>query len=502
MKPLLKMLDYFGDRTNAVAVREFRQAVQSRWVVAVLMLFLLVNLGVIASFLMLTTSPETNMTLGQEIITALMAVLTLTCAWFVPVYTGVRLTFERNDSNADLLFVSTLTPGAIIRGKLLAATGLTLLIFSTCMPFLVLTYLLRGVDLPTIFFVLAFAFSVCVLANALGVLAGSIGGTAIIRGIVHVGIVIALLYLGIGTVAMVGATLQMGTGWMFGGRSAWWQYSLYLGSEALGVGLAYVLAVAMISPKTSNRMVIPRIYMTVVWAVVGVGLGLWAEYKNQIDWLLPWTFVSSAILIVLVVTSFAERDSWSPRVRRKIPRSIFLRPLALLFYTGSLGGMIWTALLFAGTIAGTLAAFDLIPTSVRLVKDLRESVLVFSILFGYMLCYCLTIAALRPWLLKRLPTPNLAVLAAFFGVVTCLVPYFIAFYRDERWQHSLPWYVLGNPMALAMNYNAAKEVVGYVVLVWLAVAIVAALPWAFGQWRRFQPREVAMVEKEGLGIRD
>ena len=46
MKRLLAWASAAGDWVNPVAVKEFRQAVQSRWVIAVLMLFLLINLVV------------------------------------------------------------------------------------------------------------------------------------------------------------------------------------------------------------------------------------------------------------------------------------------------------------------------------------------------------------------------------------------------------------------------------------------------------------------------
>ncbi len=44
MKKLLAWTASADDWVNPVAVKEFRQAVQSRWVIAVLMLFLLINL--------------------------------------------------------------------------------------------------------------------------------------------------------------------------------------------------------------------------------------------------------------------------------------------------------------------------------------------------------------------------------------------------------------------------------------------------------------------------
>jgi hypothetical protein len=58
---------------------------------------------------------------------------------------------------ALLGFITTIRGRAVIRGKMLAAAIVTLLIYSACMPFMTFTYLLRGVDLPTTFFLLGAA---------------------------------------------------------------------------------------------------------------------------------------------------------------------------------------------------------------------------------------------------------------------------------------------------------------------------------------------------------
>ena len=73
-------------------------------------------------------------------------------------YMGLRVASERQDNNPDLLYISTLSPGRIIRGKFFCAAYVTLLFFSACLPFMALTNLLRGVDLPTVFFLMAFLF--------------------------------------------------------------------------------------------------------------------------------------------------------------------------------------------------------------------------------------------------------------------------------------------------------------------------------------------------------
>lgn len=492
MNRLLAWIEAVGDRMNPVAVKEFRQAVQSRWVIAILMLFLLVNLAIIGISVTLSVSPETSIDLGREVFSALMFLLLFTCMWFVPLYSGIRLTLERNDANIDLLFISTITPGGIVRGKLLAAMGLTLLIFSTCMPFMVLTYLLRGVDLPTIFFALAFGFTVCALANSLGIFAGCVSGSAIMRGIVDVGVLISLIYLASGTAGMIHSTLFFG-GWMFGGGSMWRTFGMYLVGEALAIGLLYVLSVAMVSPKTSNRMLVPRLYITGCWMATGVALAVWSAIEGLLMPIEPWIFLSGISFIILAVTSLGERDTWSPRIRRTIPRNRLLRPLAFLFYTGSAGGIVWATMLFVTTMA--IIYVSLNTTSIfGLSHNLAEECMNLSMTFGYILCYCLTVAALRPSLLRNVPTPNLSVFAAFLGVVLCLVPYLIAFFMENQWWHSLPWYLLGSPMVLGMDNAAAKAAAGPVVLTWLALAMLASAPWALGQWRRFTPREVMVMQ--------
>ena len=120
MNQLLAFASTVGDRVNPVAVKEFRQAVQSRWVTAVFMLFLLLNLAVIGGYLMLSPDAATSTTGGRDIFSGLNAILFFTCIGFIPLYSGARLSIERNDANIDLFFITTITPGAIIRGKYLA----------------------------------------------------------------------------------------------------------------------------------------------------------------------------------------------------------------------------------------------------------------------------------------------------------------------------------------------------------------------------------------------
>ena len=103
-------------------------------------------------------------------------VLFITCLGFVPLYTAVRLSLERNNTGMELLYVTTLRPGAIIRGKYLAALALTLLIYSAYAVYRFHLFPAR-VDLTSVAWVLFLGLVICGLANGLAGFVGAIGGT-------------------------------------------------------------------------------------------------------------------------------------------------------------------------------------------------------------------------------------------------------------------------------------------------------------------------------------
>ena len=467
------------DRMNPIAVKEFRQAVQSRGVIAILMLFLAVNLAVIGGYVMLSSDAGTSFNGGRGVFMGLLGILMFTCMIFVPLYSGGRMSLERNNADIDLLYVTTLSPGAIVRGKYLTAIALTLLIFSASMPFMILTYLLRGIDLPSIFFVLGVCFVICALADAVGIAAGCMPGKGNFRGI---GILAAIFLLPVfpQVIMLAERYLVGGIGWWMQTWQFWSTFGTYFLMILLAVGLLYVLSVALLSPKPSNRMLIPRLYMTGAWAVAGAVMFAWSYVSKSDVPITSWMVGSGAALMLLAVLELGERDAWTARVRRTIPRNRLLRLPAFLFYTGSAGGVAWCVLMFAATM---LLARLGSATNVDVYHNL-------PIVFGYTLCYGLTAAFLRFALLRRVRTTGIPILAAFLAAATWLLPFLIAFFiRQNDMYSAAPWYLLGSPAVLTTNDDAAKHAATLVMLGWLGLCGLLSAPWFVGQWRRFVPYE-------------
>src|SRR6202042_2905139 len=130
-----------------------------------LLLFLIILFVVSVAFLVFQSfDVDPDVRMGGAMFSAFVCILAGASVFFIPLYVGVRVAAERQENNPDLFYVSTLSPARIIRGKFLCGAYMALLFFSACMPFMAFTNLLRGVDLPTVFFILFYLFLVVCVA--------------------------------------------------------------------------------------------------------------------------------------------------------------------------------------------------------------------------------------------------------------------------------------------------------------------------------------------------
>src|SRR5438067_2372499 len=277
-----------GDRINPIVVKEARQAVNSRLVASALLLLLGVQLAVMAVMLVLdrpaaagAESPVLDLRAGREVFIRVQGILLGTCLLLIPLTTGIRLGVERSDVNVDLLFISSLTPRAIIAGKLVAAVAVALMIFSACAPFMMFAYVLRGLDVPSIDVVLTADLVAMLVATMFAVFLASVPATRGFRLFLGVFGFIGLCYLG-------GGTLALGTAFLEGevnedpSSGEFWAAFAGLAVAVLGfVGLMFVWSVAMVSPPASNRALPVRVYTLGYWLAAAVGCVIWGRHLDH-----------------------------------------------------------------------------------------------------------------------------------------------------------------------------------------------------------------------------
>ncbi|MEM6391600.1 MAG: hypothetical protein AAF797_02375 [Planctomycetota bacterium] len=500
---------------NPIVVKELRQAVNSRLVVGVLTLMLAV-LWLIMMIALLDYDPRGGLdtSAGAELFSVFQGVLLATCMLFVPVYVGVRLAAERASATADLLYVTTIRPSSVVWGKLLAGMVVTVLVFSACAPFMIVTYLMRGIDLPTILLVLGLDALVVLASTMLAIFVATLPvgwPVKALLGFVVLGASVGL-YTGL-TAFVAGTLLFLGVGSMLSDPDFLMGLASAVGSWIAAVGLVFFLAVALVSPAASNRALPVRVYITVMWAGT---LGLFVYlcwWSGATEPLVAWVVGSLLLLGLASVVSVSEREEPGPRLRRSIPRSGLLRVPAFLFFSGAGGGLLWVSLLMVLTVVGgwwlTMVLEEAIWAAGGSTWDGfdDESLARTGAMLAWLLAYLLAGVLLSRRLVRfKQGDTATGVVALLLMTLGSLVPLAIAFAADpQRWDIDSWYWMLLNPLSPVLcdngdwrgDYGQVTRVLSYLSL---GVMVLFNLPWFAKQVRQFRPPPPPEETSAGDGV--
>jgi len=480
---------------NPVLVKELRQAVRSRFVAAALLLFLLVQVGGTGIMLVVRNlagieNYSALFEAGRMMFHMLFAVLTAACLLFIPAYTGVRLAAERRQDNLDLLYITAIRPPAVIRGKQFAGAVIALLLFGASAPFMSFTYLLRGIDLPSIFVALAAGFLVIQVMILAAIFVVCIPASRVFKSLLGVAMLISIFWaitlLNVWAAHVVetgvGSTLRSGDFWKAAASS--------LGLGGTAAGFLYVLSVAAISPSSANRALPVRAYATGAWLCWGVVAGILSARQGDLDVMGGWLVFGLVLAGAGLFIGVGENETISARVRRAIPRRAIWRAPAFVFWSGPAGGVVWAALLAASTIG----FYHLWGSSLRArtgygSSQPDETVMIVVALFLHLFGYAMTAVFLWRWLLKnRLPPSSRGVTAMLLVAAGAILPVALAlaFNKFSITSPSLDrWYYLGNVAAVFEKSCRGKHIIAAGVLAVVMTGL--NLPWFGRQIRAFKP---------------
>ena len=507
MKPagLIERLD---DSLNPIVVKELRQAVHSRFVTAVLMFFLIMQLLFIGIHLMFVAAggqiESIEFQAGREVFTALQVILLATCMLFLPLYAGIRLAAERNETNTDLLFITTLRPRSIISGKLVSSIIVALLIFSACAPFMAFTYFLRGIDWPSILFILAMDFVVVIASVQVMIFLAVVPANRLFKAFLGLIGFAVLVFVFSMTLAGSINLIWLGLAPAFQDREFW----VIVGTISLGIfggsGLFFAWSVALISPPTSNRALPVRLYLLAFWLVFGVLMWLASVYLGHDSPIAVWVGSMNLLLALNIIIAINEREQWTPRVARGIPQNRLLRPLVFLFYSGAASGILFSVVLAAWTSLVALIFHDLythgavallLPSTTGMRWDiLMDTFKVTGVLVLYVYCYGMTAVLIRSWLFRSVPAAFTWIVMLVVTALGSLVPFlisFLIFYSSWRYESHFTS-LLGNPGAAMIEIGMGPRGVHGDVFIffaagWAALVTLLCVPWYFTQLRRFRP---------------
>jgi hypothetical protein len=484
---VLKEKISLGDRINPIVVKELRQAVQSRFVIAALLTLLLVQLVAIGIYILASGPSLYGFDAGRQSFLMLFGILQVVALLFVPLYTGARLAAERSDINVDLLFITTIKPRSVIAGKMFAAITLTALIYSACMPFMAFTYFLRGIDLPSIFISLGIGF-VVVVACAQG--AVFVALIPVNRAFKIIFGLITLAFFGMiyfGTMAGVSGVVTRGVI----GRGFWQAMIAMCVVICFLVGLFFVMSVALVMPIASNRALPVRLFITAAWLLAGVGAvtGGWIENDH---WPVKiWLLMFEIVFALAIFAAVSERDQPGRRVSRSIPRSLLGRARAFFFFSGAANGLVWASVMVVLTLGAADACVELFPTRGN-ANDLIDSEKWMGGMCLYFFCYAMTGALLRRRLFSRVGTELTWLIGATLLLVGSVAPFligYIMFFNDHWWTEDFGAWWVGNPFAWAnKGHRVLYASVGGV---WAMLVAGMNLPWFIDRCEGFKAPRVA-----------
>jgi hypothetical protein len=198
--------------------------------------------------------------------------------------------------------------------------------------------------------------------------------------------------------------------------------------------------------------------------------------------------------------SINEREWWGPRIARTVPRNPLLRAGAFLLYSGSGGGVLFSAAGAGLTLLAGEAWVRYYP-AMRAAGDWQGWARMVGAVALYTACYGLTAVAVRHYLGGGRLRPAFTWVVAMVLVGVCsagpaLAAYFL-YYRDWAQHATERWWVLPNPFASLIEMTELRRRVSPAgdypqqVLAftgtWAAAAALVCLPWFVRQALRFRP---------------
>src|SRR3954453_22555387 len=249
-----RFLILVGDWLNPILVKETRQAIKSSQFTITFVLVLvacwIATIGVVAF-----VGPRIFYSAeGGTLLVWYYAILALPLMVVVPLSAFRSLTAEREDNTYDLLSITSIKPRQIISGKLGSSVTQMAVYFSVITPCLAFTYLLRGVDLPTIAVLITYTFFWSLGLSMMGILLATLTPQRFVQVFIMVGFVAALLLMFYLAILMGYSAATFGRTVIWGVGTQFWIATAAMGTAYITFfALAFYASAGMITFTSENR---------------------------------------------------------------------------------------------------------------------------------------------------------------------------------------------------------------------------------------------------------
>ena len=301
-----RLSEAVGERVNPIIVKEVRQSLRTRvfWVFFPLMLIscVFISLGFYAA------GAEGSESTGQFAFLSFFVCLAAVQFFVIP-YTAFRsMARETEEETWVLLTLTGLGPRKILSGKLGSSLLQGGLYLSAAAPFLLFSYYLNGIDLPTIVVAVLASIAYQVFLISVCVSLATLAEARIVRSMVHF-LVLGLLLAGLSTGIGLSAGLAEAARSLFASGSFWLvSCAVVFGLLSTGI-ILFETAAARLSLATEEYARGPRLAF-VAQFTGGVGLFFWGwRASGELKVLVAGAIVSSAYALLVGTLVMSDRDS-------------------------------------------------------------------------------------------------------------------------------------------------------------------------------------------------
>jgi ABC-type transport system involved in cytochrome c biogenesis permease component len=483
----LGRLEALTDRLNPILVRELQQALAGRAFVATLFLTVVAVVLLAMGFAWIGEAGDQR---GREAFAWCIAAIAPIALLIVPLqaFTGMRQ--EVGGGTAEQLLMTRLRPSRIVLGKILAGLAQFGLFLGVFAPLVALTFLLRGIDVPTIALTLFFALLANVAANAFAIALASVGGAKTAQQATQA---LASAGLFIATFTAMGGSYELPHLFasLLRDGDFWPIFLSLLGSFAVGIWLCAMIATTALAHGYENRsspfraFAVGMLLLLAVWLVAALEPRHLGEAAG---------YVSASFALCLApfwLWAACEEAGMSPRVRSLVPRRGGLALLAVPFLPGGGRGLLFGLLLAAlGVAVG-----GLLPLAVGERPD-RAALRVCAIAWLYVPLVQAIAQAMR----NRLPRGRRFSLGCFVVtllavLVLAVLPLLYHLLTDTRIEG---WHLghLFNPIFTVVDGQPRREAL-------LALGLLAGLGLLVNLpplWRGIQEVRRASAQRRQLGV--
>ncbi|MFI4876943.1 MAG: ABC transporter permease [Blastopirellula sp. JB062] len=332
--------EYGSEFLNPILVKETRQALKSKQFAIMFTLVLACGWGWSLLGVAVNSPTIYYSASGPFMLVGYVDILLFPLVVIIPFSTFRSLAGEREDGTYELLSVSSLPAAQIISGKLGSALLQMIVYLSALAPCIAFTYLLRGIDIIAICYVLTTATLVSALLSMAGLLIATFSSAKSWQSVLSVGVIVLLLCAYYLTARLTFAAVLEVTQWRQYDVIEFWVWTL----GALTIyfsyfALLYFAASAAISFASENRSTKLRVVIL-------------AQHFLFFFWFC-WAFVAtdyavgflSALITVLALhwgyygaLAAGESPVLSSRVRRTIPGDVLSRLYGNWFLPGPARG--------------------------------------------------------------------------------------------------------------------------------------------------------------------